>query len=96
MEDYKVPRLKLKKRKKEKVSVKGSAYTADVGLDTGTGKVKLAKKKKSKITRIKAKGDTKLNIMDARMFTEEAGKEMLEVERMKSEKYIQKIIKGLK
>ena len=98
---YKAPKLRLKKRKTEgkmkKAEMDGSS------VEEG-GKLKLAKmpkKKEGKIIRIKSKpkktgaGQMKMMRKDYERETDATGRLMMEKQKYKKEKALEKFIKGL-
>lgn len=98
---YHMPKLKLKKRKKVEVKVKGvtvkGAYmTGGNGKKLKIAPIKMKKKKMGRIIRIKTKGYSEPTLRELRMITNEAAKEGVEKMRMKREIYLRKTIKGLK
>lgn len=96
---YAGPKVKLRAYKKKKVKVKGE-MAKNAKLTTVSGKkLKLAPvkmKKAGKIIRIKTKGYSEPTRHELKVITKETMREGLEMGRLKRERYLQKIIKGLK
>lgn len=98
--EYKSPKLRLKKRKKE--SVEPMAEESELGGSVSIGKEKklsLAKipgKKMGKTIIRKSKGISEPNIIDARSETREVMKEGLEKERLKRERELYKKLLKMK